>query len=272
MTNHPRLPLEVLEQIIDIVGAKSESHFDDFPSLKSCALVCHYFHALCRNHIFGSVVLNGRQPFISPTSDHLNQLLLDSPHLAIYIRRLDYIVNNKELVKKRLPWLSSMLKKLVKLEKLKIHYSHSQRSRRLDWMLPSARKVLIPLLHLPTLTSISLSKIQNFALADLAGCVNLKKLRFGKLECSTGVGRFLKALPTTPLMLERLALNDENVKLVQRLCDARRPDGKLLIDFSSLNKIKAEVAQLDSMTELFGMCSNLHKVDITGMSPPHLHS
>ena len=275
MTNHPILSLEVVEQIIDMVAAKSESQhkqFDDFPSLKSCALVCHSFLALCRKHIFGFVILNRRRPFISPTSDDLNQLLLDSPHLAVYIRKLDYFVTNKEFVKKRLPWLSSMLNKLVKLQKLDIHYSHPQRSRRLDWMSSSARKVLIPLLHLPTITNITLSTIRNFAIADLAGCVNLKKLRIGQLECSTGVGDFLKALPATPLMLERLALNEENVKFVQLLCDARRPDGKTLIDFSSLNEIKANIAQLDSMTELFGMCSNLLKVDIASMSPPHLHS
>jgi len=74
----------------------------------------------------------------------------------------------------------------------------------------------------------------------------------------------LEALPPTPVMLERLVINVGNMKFVQRLCDARRPDGKPVIEFSSLKEleISARVARLDSMKELFGMCRNLRKIHI----------
>ena len=280
MANHPILvPLEVVEQIIDIVGAKTQGYYDqfeDFPSLQACALVCHSFLALCRKHIFASVNLNRRRPI--STSDDLNRLLSNSPHLAVYIRKLDYEFNENEFLPERLPWLSSMFKKLVKLQQLKIgYYSSSWRtSGRLDWMSSSERNILLPLLHLPTLTSISLSEIQNFPLADLAGCVNLKRLRICSLECSTGVGKFLEALPVTPVMLEQLVIYDGNIKflqrtkLLQRLYHARRPDGKPIIDFSSLKKILVMVTRLDSLTELFGICRNLYKIDLLSMSLPRL--
>jgi hypothetical protein len=259
----PSLPLEVIEQIIDIVA--------DLSSIKACALVCHSFLPLCRNYIFASVTLNARRRTrpTSPTSDDLNHLLSNSPHLAVYIRELDYHVNEGEFVAKRLPWLLSMFKNLVKLQELSISYLPLR--GRLDWMSSSERKVLLPLLHLPTLISISLSTIRRFALADLAGCVNLKELRIESLDCLTGVGNFLEALPTTPVMLERLAIKEGNVIPVQRLCDARRPDGKPIIDFSSLKKIAAKVARLDSMKELFAICRNLRKITLSSMSLPGPH-
>jgi hypothetical protein len=270
--NNPSLSLEVIERIIDIVA---EYDIDPGPSsIKACALVCHSFLPRCRNYIFASVTLNarvGRRP-LSPTSDGFNDLLSNSPHLAVYIRNLDYHVNKREFTAKRLPWLLSMFKKLVKLQELSISYSPSAPARRLDWMSSSERKVLLPLLHLPTLTSINLSTIRNFALADLASCVNLKKLRIESLECSTGVGNFLEALPATPVMLERLEIEEENVGPVQRLCDARRPDGKPIFDFSSLKKITATDVRLDAMKELFAICRNLRKIALSSMSLPHLIS
>ena len=277
MANHPRLPLEVVEQIIDIVGAKSKIYkrLEDLPSVKACALVCHSFLALCRKHIFASVTLNDlkrRSP--SPTSDDFYHLLSNSPHLAVYIRELEYIVNKEEFVAKRLPWLSSMFKKLVKLQVLSINKwgFNLGPGNKLDWMSSSERKVLLPLLHLPTLTSISLFQIRNFTLADLAGCANLKTLEFWELECSTGVGKFLEVLPTTPVMLECLVMDDGNLEPVHQLRHARRPDGKPIIDFSSLKEILATVTRLDSLTEFFEMCRNLRTIDLTSVSPTHILS
>ena len=256
-----RLPLEVVGLIIDDVGANLHN---DFSSIKACALVCHSFLPLCRKYIFACVTLNWNLPHHSslPTSDQLNNLLSNSPHLAEYIRELDYPFTEKEFGPKRSPWLSSMFKKLVKLQKLSLSYSTFTQGRLLNWMSSYKRMVLLPLLQLPTLTWISLFKIRNFPMADLAGCANLKNLEIWGLECSKGVGEFLEALPPTPVMLELLDFNCRNIKTVLRACKARRPDGKPIIDFSSLKQITAIVERLDSMKELFGMCRNLQKIDI----------
>ena len=274
-TMMPRLPLEVLERIIDdVVKYNDDLTIDNlssnWTSIKACALVCHSFLPPCRKHIFAAVTLNARNSS-SPTSDDLNRLLLNSPHLAVYIRKLYYLVNKKDFAAHRSQWLLSMFKKLVKLRKLSIGYFPSLRGGRFDWM-SSGRKVLLPLLHLPTLTSIHLDTICNFALADLASCVNLKKLRIRSLECSNGVGKFLEALPATPVMLERLSIDKGNIKPVQKLCLARRPDGKPIIDFSSLKEIKSYDIPLHSMTGLFGVCRNLHKISLISTSLRHLIS
>ena len=267
----PRLPLEVIEHIIDDV-ARNDDHVVDnnFSSIKACALVCSSFLHLCRKYIFGYVSLN--DPVVwrfasSPTSDDLNRLLSNSPHLAVYIRTLYYHVNKKEFVTKRFSWLLPMFKKLVRLQKLTIIH---KRSVQLDWMQSSERKVLLPLLQLPTLTSISLVRIRNFPLADLAGCVNLKDLRIRSLGYSNDVGNFLEALPTTPMMLERLVINGGHAGPLQRLCDARRPDGKSIIDFSSLKELEidAEAARLDSMKGFVEICKNLHKIKLSSMFSP----
>ena len=273
----PRLPLELVEQIIDDVA---DNDIDKFSTIKACALVCHCFLPLCRKYIFASVILHTRWEGRIPTSANLNHLLSNSPHLAVFIRELDYRIDEREFVAEKFAWLLPMFKKLVKLQKLSIRYSpsgpHSVFGRMLDWMSSSERKVLLPLLHLPTLTSISLSSIWNFPLADFASRVNLKKLRIRSLECSTSnsVGKFLEALSPTPgpVMLERLTIDAGSVKAVQQLCLARRPDGKPIIDFSSLKKIKSTDVELRSMTELFGMCRNLQKISLDRMSLPRLIS
>jgi hypothetical protein len=265
MTIIYRLPLEVVERIIDDIA-------DNHSSIKACALVCHSFLPLCRKHIFASVTLNARREDseseerlglpTSPASDELNHLLSNSPHLAVYIRKLDYHVRGDEFYKRRCLWLLPMFKKLVRLQKLGIKCS--PRSERLDWMSSPERMVLLPLLHLPALTRICLARIRSFRLADLAGCVNLKELEIQSLQCTYGLGKFLEALPATPVMLERfkLVISKGNVKLVQQLCDARRPDGKPIINFSSLKIITVQVARLHSMKELFGMCRKLRKIDL----------
>ena len=207
------------------------------------------------------------------TSKYFCRLLSNPLHLAEYVRKLDYNFNNNEFARWSFlspVWLP-MFKKLVNLQHLSISYRPSKNSepgRKLDWMSLSERKALLPLLHLPTLTSISLSRIKNFALADFAGCVNLKELQIQALTYSTGasVGKILEVLPSTQVMLERLAIDEVKVKRVQQLCNARRPDGKPIIDFSSLKNISARVAKLDSMTKLFVMWRNLRKINLTSMS------
>ena len=270
----PRLPLELVERIIDDVAEYDDNRdpINKFSSIKACALVCHCFLPLCRKYIFASVIIKPARHLIPPISDSLNRLLSNSPHLAVYIRKLDYTVDEEEFVAES-PWLLPMFKKLVKLQKLSI-ISCYWRVDKLDWMSSSERKVLLPLLHLPTLTSISLSSIQCFPLADLASCVNLKKLQIQSLGCSMrdGIGKFLEALPPTPVMLERLTIDAGNVIPVQQLCLARRPDGKPIIDFSSLKKIKSRDVELRSMTKLFGMCRNLQKISLDSMSLSRLIS
>src|SRR6266446_22115 len=116
----PRIPLEVLERIIDDVS-EYDDQLSSIRGFRACALVCRSFLPVCRKHIFASVTLNRfcarrrRRPY-PPTSDDLNHLLSNSPHLAEYIRKLEYHVNTREFVAERLPWLLSMFKKLDKLQ------------------------------------------------------------------------------------------------------------------------------------------------------------
>ncbi|KAF8811373.1 hypothetical protein BYT27DRAFT_7336357 [Phlegmacium glaucopus] len=247
--NNTGLPLEVIGLIIDIVA----THTNSDSSLKACALVCRSMLPLCRDYIFATVTLNdpySRHP--SPTTDDLTLLLSNSPHLAMHIRELKYYVKEAKNTKFV---AGTMFKKLVRLRTLSISYLVAGST--LNWL---SVPQLLPLLHLPTLTSISLSEIRNFALANLAGCVNLKKLRIESVGFSTDVGDVLEVLPTTP-MLGHL---EGNAKPVQRLCHARRPDGTPIIN---IKIIVAKAARLDSMKELFGICRNLRVAHLSARSP-----
>ncbi|KAF8805132.1 hypothetical protein BYT27DRAFT_6667555 [Phlegmacium glaucopus] len=59
--------------------------------------------------------------------------------------------------------LPFVFKKPVRLQTLFLLYSVTKPGRKLDWMSPRQRKVFLPLLHLPTLTSISLLEIQTLS-------------------------------------------------------------------------------------------------------------
>ena len=132
--------------------------------------------------------------------------------------------------------------------------------------------IFLFLLSHPNLTRICLENIWVFLLADLALCVNLKELEIGPgLSCLNNVGDLWRHYPPTPVMLERLVINRGNIEPGQELCIARRPDGKPMIDFSSLKIITVDVARLELLKDVFAMCRNLHKIDL-GMSFSHLVS
>ena len=282
----PRLPLELVEMIIDDVVAEFDNDDDDdnhdidnHSSIKACALVCHSFLPLCRKHIFASVVLNAQEDSrpSSPTSHDFDHLLSNLPHLAVYIRKVDYHISRDDYYEGKY-WLFSLFKKLVKLQKLGLlGIKHSRTLPGYDlnssrWKSLPERKIFLFLLSHPNLTRICLENIWVFLLADLALCVNLKELEIGPgLSCLNNVGDLWRHYPPTPVMLERLVINRGNIEPVQELCIARRPDGKPMIDFSSLKIITVDVARLELLKDVFAMCRNLHKIDL-GMSFSHLVS
>ncbi|KAI0370865.1 hypothetical protein BV20DRAFT_994151 [Pilatotrama ljubarskyi] len=70
-----RLPLELLEQIIDHL-------YDDFPTLRSCALVCRALVSSVRHYLFHTILIKAKN-FV----DYV-QLFVKNPHLTEHVRDL----------------------------------------------------------------------------------------------------------------------------------------------------------------------------------------
>ena len=74
-------------KILDLLAEDEEDHL----AVKMCSIVCQAFLPICRKHIFESIVLNCDN---SPTSatHAFERLLRETPEIADYIRKLDYII------------------------------------------------------------------------------------------------------------------------------------------------------------------------------------
>lgn len=78
-----RLPPELIEAIIDEVGAQR-----DTPTLRSCSLVAFTFVFRAQTHLFSTIDLDKAQHSRKKYHDRFHRLLLKSPHLGTYVRHL----------------------------------------------------------------------------------------------------------------------------------------------------------------------------------------
>jgi hypothetical protein len=251
------LPLEIEETILELLA---EDDDDNHSALKACSLVCQAFLPIGRKHIFGTIVLNDDDA-ISPITTHaLARLLCETPEIADYIRKLDYNIAVADLTS---PSIQESLKRISRLEFLAI-WHHNRRN--LDWSNNPIRPALLHLLHLPTLTHVEMSKINNFVASDLIPCINLKYLDIGFHTTGETETTFPAALPEKSIQLNEFKAAFGTASAITKLCTARRPDGQLVIDFGSLSKITVVLKkpnESEALQELFRRCQLLTDVDIS---------
>ena len=150
------LPLEIEEMILDLLSEDDEV----YSASKTCSLVCKAFLHICRKHIFRSIVLNkvnGRK------TRSFEQLLRETPEIADYIRKLDYIIRIKDLTS---PTIRESFKRISRLEFLTVNAPSSSGPRHY-WSNSPIRPALLHLLHLPTLTHFKVINMNDFVVSDL---------------------------------------------------------------------------------------------------------
>ena len=248
-------PLEIEEEILDLLAEDDEGH----SALKTCSLVCQAFLPICRKHIFGSIVLNGRDVIPPPTTHAFERLLREAPEIADYIRKLDYTIQIADLNSAS---IQESLNRISRLEFLTVRY-HS--IPRLDWRFNPIRPALLRLLHLPTLTHFKVAGINNFVVSDLTSCVNLKYLDISVLTRGATENTFPAALPEQSIQLNEFVAGI-GTAAIMKLCTARRPDGQPIIDFGSLLKINVifqNPNESEAAQELFRRCHVLTNAHIS---------
>ena len=251
-------PLEIEELILDLLAELEDD--EDHSALKICSLVCQAFLPTCRKHIFGSIVLSDKVGYTSPTTHAFDRLLRETPEIADYIRKLDYYYGVADLPS---PSIQESLKRISRLEFLSV-WQHDRSY--LTWSNIAIRPALLHLLHLPTLIHFEATSINEFVVSDLIPCVNLKFLDIGHYTTVAAENTFPATLPEHSIQLNELVARIRTPTAIMKLCTARRPDGKPIIDFGSLSKITVSFekpSEGDASQMLFRRCRVLTNVNIS---------
>jgi hypothetical protein len=146
----------------------------------------------------------------------------------------------------------------------------------LDWrdLLWPVRNALLRLIYLPTLTTLTLSSVNNFLVADLVHATNLRCLKFSKVYDTTFFQDSTDAAPVAPMILPEKSLQlrellfDSQAKVsgIKEITNARRSDGLPVIDLTALASVSVQCFNVDDMGALrtfLKQCEHLAQLDLT---------
>jgi len=237
----PFLPFDVIATVVEIYIKDNAKSCQCLQNAKALSIISRSFLHLCRRHLFSSIHIK-----ISRQSDHLytvetfGRLLLKTPDIARYIRKLDICVVEPRI--KSTCFFDQVSRQLTRLQSLTISNFYF---RLMDWncVSSSMRRALLNLMHLPTLTHLDLIRTENFLASDLITCSNLKHLSVDELWI---VDKEDGASPLChkPMQLQVFDLSlrgTEDLKLL-----AGRSDGRPILDFTGLEKIVINFGLIDA--------------------------
>ena len=262
------LPLEIEEMILNRVA-----EIDDLRhiTLNACSLVCRAFLPICRKYIFGTIVLQYfRDPDkdTKPLIDAFERLLRETPEIADYIHNLDYNIREEDLTIPSIQ-LEESFKRISKLKSLSIW---NDLCLEFSWDDNPIRPALLHLLHLPTLTHLTMNRINDFVVSDLTPCVNLKYMDIGNFMTVVDEDTFPAVLPEKSIQLDEFVSGMGTSEFIMELCSAQRPDGLPIIDFKSLSRLRVcpaileepyEGEDLEISQELLRHCQVLTEITIS---------
>ena len=240
------LPQEITDRILDELRR-------DILSLKSCSHVSRSFLPTCQRHIFYAVDL--RESMILPHRiRRLHQLLLDSPKLIIYVRKLLLTLSDKT---DDVQILSATLQKMVHVQSVSLAFM----SR--DWSeLPVAsRSAISKPFRSPKLELMDLSFVQNFPMSLLSLCSQLKRLEINYVTASpTDVVALDEVEPIQGYLTSLILQNDSSsdAHTVQSILrSVTHPSSQLRI--SQLRFFATHVQTSESLIHqetLLGLCAS----------------
>ena len=227
------LPLEIIAQIIDIVGENEDTNL-----LKELALVSHFFHQICITHLFATVELHDANSMLHVASSKKGfvKLLKSRPDTVKYIRKLTYNMGNtREGLDDDHLLLPNYLRTISRLNCLAID------AFKLDWntLDSSLTSALLYLMHLPTVNHINLSFIQNFPLSSLTPSVNLLRLDIFYLCRPNPDDEDRSEIVVQSELMPKIREfhTSDSAVLTTKLLQAKRQDGQPAFNFMGLRHV-----------------------------------
>ncbi|KAJ7666100.1 hypothetical protein DFH06DRAFT_1323245 [Mycena polygramma] len=260
------LPLEIIESIIDVFSGGIDQDpwiIDRSPdilaTLRACALVARAFVCRCQTHIFFAITLCGGDRCIPPY--RLSTLLMESPHLASYIRAIEFglTIVADEPVAASIAHILSSVTNLERLVLLPVS----------DQLRPGpVRDAFMCAFTLPRLRHLSL---WYFYFADLyelqeclGGCTSLKSLMMYNLSFDEGVDLVQRAKERAALgpprvVLDTLQLWQFKKELIQALLDTFT-----VVDITHLRWLSLYGTENDTL--LRANAATIQRLEILGLS------
>jgi hypothetical protein len=260
--------LDVCEIVIDILASDKSDHLN---SVKKCALVSQAFLPLCRKHIFATIKIGDPSWSLEPshsdadsegpyhTLEDFTLLIKSTPAIGNYIRYLEFHFaenDSEELddIRTMLDDFPRALRQLTILESLAIQIAYLEEHlnwRALPW---PVRNALLRLMHLPSLTTLSLCGIENFLVTDLVHGTNLRCLQVVYctfFEDSADAPSTPIILPDKLIRLHELVIHSNtNSSGIKEITSARRSDGLPVIDAAELTSVSVKCLGLGDMHTL----------------------
>jgi len=268
----PVLPLDVCGIIIDILASNNLD--PGLISVKKCSLVSQSFLPLCRKHIFATIKIDDPLGTLEPSYsdsdegphhvlEEFMQLIKHTLAIGNYIRHLALCFEEDD----ELDDFPRTMQCLTRLESLAI----SQFNESLEWgtLKWPVRNALLRLMHLPTLTALTLRFIDGFLVTDLVHGINLRHLKLESttfFEDSADEPPTVMILPAKLVQLQELAVQSSTGGMEQ-VANARRYDGLPVIDSTQLATVSVMcncVDDMDALHTFLKQSKQLIKIDLTG--------
>jgi hypothetical protein len=248
------LPFDVLAYIIDLLARGDDG---DIKSLQILSQACKFMVPLCRKHIFSSLHLGSKLK-----SECFSNLLSENPHIARYVRKLDYPVYNP--VGDHELNILDMLKERSSLESIKLL---SPPGFYWNDLPESIRSLLVFLdIQLPTVTHLDIESFKGFPATALSCCSNLIDLQLRRLEMTPPkVNQVIsRSKIPTPVSLHAGTGSYDGIAVL--LNSASLHAGGPIVDFSRLQKATFDVRSPDNIgdiNELIKVTTQLQHLYIT---------
>lgn len=254
-----KFPLEIIELIIDCLATQDD---ESFSSLNACSLVSRRLLPRTRSYIFSSIVVESRC-HSGGARWEFERLFSQTPELAYYVTCLFLVLEEGDFANEEnfndgcdSEGFARALNSLTRLKSLSVSMDDA------SWKyLKIVKEPILNLMHLPTLSHLKLEGIINFELSDLTLCVGLKHLDIA--YCGVEVGRAIEIYQEEPSRLE--SFKGTESRMLLQLCNARRTDGKPIVDTTGLKKLCLNIwNNPGKLKELFKHLTQLTSFEIHG--------
>lgn len=268
--NFPRVHLEIMEQVIDVLNADA-----DIDAVKACSQTCKALLPRCRTHIFSSIDL---QPALSESDEddcdeiqtnavsHARRItlflnLLDqTPEIAFYVQDLNLFICQEDSNSPRTICALNLLSNLASFE-----IGHDNFEFSLDWhgLSPNFISAIHRIISSDKLTKLGFASISNFPLSVFSLCPGIKSLSLWNLRPENS-----ESPPPmrTPISLQMLSCDEGGICLVgQTLIKSEHP----MLDLTQLRQLTTDVYEESgnaSMKEVLSRSESLVEVDLNGRS------
>ena len=218
--NSSRIPLEIVEFVIDVLNAD-----DEIDAIKACSQTCKALLPRCRKHIFFRIDLDPRlnSRRISPNCDSDDALprrmtqfldLLDqTPDIAFYLQDLDLYIYLEDSDCPRTIHVLNMLSNLTAFS-LRHDLSGLGDFNSLNWddLCPNFISCIHRIISSPKLTQLEFASFTNFPPSTFSWCGRgIEELSLWSVELSTNGSAFPVM---TPIQLRALSCDEAGMILV----------------------------------------------------------